>query len=227
MPLDAAQVRALCFDVDGTLRDTDDQYVARLAGYLEMVKFMLPGQETKTIARRAIMSFEDPGNLILGLADRLGIDNLVARLLYAIEKPRTRKNVKIPVIPGVSEMLGLLDKRYPMAIVSTRGHGATLDFLESNHLAGFFQVVVSGQTCKRTKPHPMPVQWAAEKLGVPPQACLMVGDTKVDIRAGRAAGAQTVGVLCGFGTEDELLKAGAQLILKSTPDLVGYLLHNG
>ena len=47
----------------------------------------------------------------------------------------------------------------------------------------------------------------------------MIGDTTVDIRAGRAAGAQTVGVLCGFGSERELRRAGADLILASTAEL--------
>jgi phosphoglycolate phosphatase len=60
-------------------------------------------------------------------------------------------------------------------------------------------------------------------MGVDPQACLMVGDTTVDIRAGRAAGAQTIGVLCGFGTQRELERAGADLIVSSTADLAEIL----
>jgi len=51
----------------------------------------------------------------------------------------------------------------------------------------------------------------------------MVGDTTVDIRAGKAAGAQTVGVLCGFGTERELRRAGADLILDNTYELMAVL----
>lgn len=47
----------------------------------------------------------------------------------------------------------------------------------------------------------------------------MIGDTTVDMRAGKAAGAQTLGVLCGFGEEDELKQLGADLIVKSTSDL--------
>ena len=54
------------------------------------------------------------------------------------------------------------------------------------------------------KPHPEPLLFAAKAMGVDPAACLMIGDTTIDIRTGVAAGAQTVGVLCGFGTEDEL-----------------------
>jgi phosphoglycolate phosphatase len=47
----------------------------------------------------------------------------------------------------------------------------------------------------------------------------MIGDTTVDMRAGKAAGAQTLGVLCGFGEEPELRQLGADFILKSTSDL--------
>jgi phosphoglycolate phosphatase-like HAD superfamily hydrolase len=52
----------------------------------------------------------------------------------------------------------------------------------------------------------------------------MIGDTPIDIRAGKAAGAQTVGVLCGFGEEPELQKLGADLILPSTANLTASLL---
>lgn len=52
----------------------------------------------------------------------------------------------------------------------------------------------------------------------------MVGDTTVDIRAGRAAGAQTVGVLSGFGERQELEEAGADVILERALDLADLLL---
>jgi phosphoglycolate phosphatase len=64
---------------------------------------------------------------------------------------------------------------------------------------------------------------AAEKMGVKPHECLMIGDTTVDIHAGRSAGAQTVGVLCGFGEENELKAMGADLILSSTHEIVNVL----
>ena len=48
----------------------------------------------------------------------------------------------------------------------------------------------------------------------------MAKSARDDIRAGKAAGSQTVGVLCGFGTERELRKAGADLILRNTGELL-------
>lgn len=221
MALDIERVRALCFDVDGTLRDTDDEYVNRLAGYLS--KILPPGREPKLIARRMVMAVEDPGNLALGLADRLGLDSLLARALHAIEGPRPIKAKKTMMIAGVREMLETLGQSFPLAVISARSQRITMEFLQGHQLERLFRVIVTGQTCRRTKPHPMPVLWAAEQMGVPPEACLMIGDTVVDIRAGRAAGAQTVGVLCGFGRKDELLRAGAHLILQTTSELESYL----
>ena len=73
------------------------------------------------------------------------------------------------------------------------------------------------------KPHPDPLIYAAKAMGVEPADCLMIGDTTVDIRTGVSAGAQTIGVLCGFGTKEELLRAGAGMILRTTSDLLAVL----
>jgi phosphoglycolate phosphatase len=77
----------------------------------------------------------------------------------------------------------------------------------------------------RMKPHPQPVLHAAHQLKVPPERCLMVGDTTVDIRAGIRAGAWTCGVLCGYGMRDELENAGAHFILPTTAHLADVLLN--
>ena len=84
--------------------------------------------------------------------------------------------------------------------------------------------MVTAQSVARIKPHPGPVQYAASQMNFAPENCLMVGDTVVDIKAGRRAGAQTVGVLSGFGDAGELSRAGADLILDSVADLPGLLL---
>ena len=79
------------------------------------------------------------------------------------------------------------------------------------------------QDTRRLKPHPEPVQLAAQRLGVPVEKCVMIGDTTVDVKSGRRAGAWSVGVLCGFGEPKELARAGAHLVLDSTADLLKHL----
>lgn len=122
-------------------------------------------------------------------------------------------------------MLAQLKGHYPMSVVSARDEKGTMRFLEQFDLVQYFDAVITGQSAEHTKPYPDPILLAAQKMGVKPEECLMIGDTTVDMRAGKSAGTQLVGVLCGFGEEPELRKKGADVILKSTPELVELLLN--
>lgn len=219
MPLNVSLIRALCFDVDGTLNDTDDQYVDRFEPFFRAARFLLPGRDPNRAARRFVMWSEAPGNALLGLSDKLGIDDELIRLASWVNrksKPRLRT---FRPIAGVVEMLARLHRDFPLAVVSARDETSTRDFLRQAGIEQFFVCVAGAQTCEHTKPFPDPIFWAAERMGVPAENCLMIGDTTVDIRAGQMAGAQTVGVLCGFGERAELERRGADLILESTAQL--------
>lgn len=224
MPLDINRIRAICFDIDGTLSDTDDQFVQRLAGWLKPLNFAFPGGNVRSFARWAVMHTESPANYAFGLPDRLHLDLALARAGDWIYQHGLGKEHKpFLLIEGVDELLQKLHGHFPLAVVSARGERSTIRFLEQFNLQRFFNPVVTALTCKHTKPFPDPILHAAQHMGVRPQECLMVGDTTVDIQAGKRAGAQTVGVLCGFGQEAELHRAGADLILPRTADLLSRL----
>jgi HAD superfamily hydrolase (TIGR01509 family) len=224
MPLHISRIRALCFDVDGTLSDTDDVMVAKLTGLLRPFHFLFPRKDIGQVARHLVMMSEAPANFLVGIPDTLGLDgpvNWLIDLLYRTLGHKPKKNFLI--VPGTQEMLQSLSRRYPLAVVTARDARSTNVFLEQYNLLPYFKCIATAQTCKHTKPYPDPIRWAAEQMGVTPEDCLMVGDTTVDIRAGKAAGAQTVGVLCGFGEEPELRDRGADMILATTLKLVQVL----
>jgi HAD superfamily hydrolase (TIGR01509 family) len=223
MPLDTSRIGALCFDVDGTLSDTDDGYTARLARILNHVPRFAVRNPERT-ARRLVMWSESPGNALLGLTDTVGLDDEVIALINWIHRRRSRPGRHYQLVPGVDGMLKRLHRRYPMAVISARDEESTMAFLEQFSLTGFFDVIVTALSARHTKPYPDPILLAAQKMNVAPEACLMTGDTTVDIWAGRAAGAQTVGVLCGFGEEEELRRTGADWILPSTAGLADLIL---
>jgi len=202
MSLDLSRIKALCFDVDGTLSDTDNLYIQKITRFFPRFLFKDPAR----VARRFIMRIEAPGNALLGLADTLGIDDEMIGIIHWLSRRRKYSSKKFLLIPGVEEMLKQLQERYPMAVVSARDEDGTRAFLEQFDLVKYFDVIVTGLSAKHTKPYPDPILFAAQKMNVSPEACLMIGDTTVDIRAGKSAGAQTVGVLCGFGEEPELKK---------------------
>lgn len=219
MSLHLSRIKALCFDVDGTLSDTDDLYAAKAAQLFPRFVFKDPARA----ARRFVMWSEAPGNFLLGLADRFGLDDEMVAVIHWWNRRRRYQPGKFLLIPGVDVMLSQLRGRYPMAVVSARDEQGTMAFLEQFDLVKYFDVIVTGLSAKHTKPYPDPILLAAQKMGVDPEACLMIGDTTVDIRAGKSAGAQTVGVLCGFGEESELRKMGADLILPDTTKLLEVL----
>jgi phosphoglycolate phosphatase-like HAD superfamily hydrolase len=219
MSLDIPRIKALCFDVDGTLSDTDDLYTAKVSPYLPRVLFPDPEQT----ARRLVMWVESPGNALLGFADKVGVDDEMGVFLDWLSRHRTKPLKKFILIPGVKEMLEVLKGRYPMAVVSARHEKSTLRFLEQFDLVQYFDAVITGLSASHTKPFPDPIYLAAQKMNVKPEDCLMIGDTTVDIRAGKSAGAQTVGVLCGFGEEQELRDMGADLILSNTHEVAEVL----
>jgi len=223
MPLHVSRIRLICFDVDGTLSDTDDMFVQKLEQVLRPILFLLPHQDPQRLARRLLMWSEAPGNFLISVPDTLGVDDEIAAVMEWLNRRRPRPMKKFLLVPGVKEMLAELSKRYPLAVVSIRDAWSTHVFLDQFELTPFFQVIVTGQTAEHTKPYADPILYAAKALNVPPESCLMVGDTSVDIRAGAKAGAQTIGVLCGFGEEDELRRSGADLILANTTELVHIL----
>jgi phosphoglycolate phosphatase-like HAD superfamily hydrolase len=220
MPLFVSRIRAICFDLDDTLSDTDDQMVAQFVKFLRPVNFLLRKQPLPFVAQRMVMTLESPAHILMGVPDFLGLDEPAAWLFSGINRAiwRRRRN-NFLLVSGVREMLQSLSQHYPLAVVSARDAISTRAFLGQYDLLPFFKCIVTAQTCFHTKPFPDPILWAARQMNVPPEACLMVSDTSVDMCAGRAAGAQKVGVLCGFGERAELQKYGADLILTTTPEL--------
>jgi HAD superfamily hydrolase (TIGR01509 family) len=226
MPLELDRIRGLCFDIDGTLCDTDDMWMQKVEKIIQPVKKILGRQDTRSFSRRLIMAIESPGNLAYHILDRLNLDDEIGWIFNKLAKiEHDRPHNGYWIIPGVIELLHGLNPLFPMAVVSAKGERGTLAFLNQFSLQTYFKTVITAQTCRYTKPYPDPVVKAALEMGIKPEECLMIGDTTVDIRAGQAAGAQTAGLLCGFGQEEELRRAGADVILNGPSDLLGHLIR--
>lgn len=218
-PIPWERIRAWFFDLDGTLMDTDDQAVESLARRLRF----LGAARAQRLARRAVMFSETPMNDAITLLDVVGLDVALFAARQALQGPG---EPTLRLIDGVAPLLRHLAGRAPLAVVSTRTQETARAFLRQHELTELFRFAVTVETTRRLKPHPEPILYAAHQLGLAPAACVMVGDTTMDVLAARRAGAWAVGVLCGFGEEKELRRAGAHLILPSTADLLPLLQHN-
>src|SRR3990172_6101207 len=134
MSLDVKRVRALCFDVDGTLSDSDDLHARQLARILPRFLFRQPSRT----ARRLVMWLEAPANGLLTLADSLGIDDEMTAVINWMVRRRKAPRRRFLVVPGVEAMLSRLYLRYPMWVVSSRDEYTTLAFLDHFNLTRFF-----------------------------------------------------------------------------------------
>ena len=225
--LDKTKIKAIIFDIDGTLRDTDDEMVRRIELFLLHFEYFISSEKAKTAARRWVMNMENPAQKVLFYSDKWGWDTFIHKTVLFIRrilKPFKSKNNYL-TIEGIQDMIPKLAQHYPLAVASAGDRETVLNFLENAGIQQYFTVIATALTCPHTKPFADPLVWAALQMGVLPEHCVMVGDTTVDILAGKNAGTQTVGVLCGFGEKAELEDLKPNLMLETTA-LLGEILNN-
>ena len=99
--------------------------------------------------------------------------------------------------PGLRE--GIARSKALHAVVSNKREDLCRSLLARLGTSDLFVRIVGGDTCPERKPHPAPLLAAMEGLGIARERVLMVGDSAVDIEAGKLAGVTTWGVLWGFG----------------------------
>jgi HAD superfamily hydrolase (TIGR01509 family) len=206
--LDVAGLRAILFDVDGTLLDTRDAWIAAFDDGLAAVQ---------SRAMRGTVGARWIGTPIETIyAERCGLtgDVLTAavRAFQRSEADSLGRGVR--AYPGVGEMLASLS-RWPLATITNKRRDTTTEALRLAGLDDRFALILGGDSVPRKKPSPDPVLRAAEILKVPVGSCAVVGDTENDVRAGREAGAVTIGVTWGYGSRARLEEAGVGYLIET------------
>ena len=216
-------VAAILFDIDGTLVETDDYLSRWTATRMTSLRLLMSESQRLALARRVVMALEGPANLMITLLDRVHLDddayrvrNWHRRVTGQSDPPRCES------VNGAADAMRVLRSRgYLLGIVTNRERGDAETILRDVGVRSLLGAVVTREDTPHMKPHPAPVRQAAAQLGVPAEQCIMVGDTVVDVRAGKAAGALVVGVRCGFGQDGDFNEA--DLVLDSPTQLVLWL----
>jgi phosphoglycolate phosphatase len=207
-------VRAIVFDLDGTLIDsrrdiaTACNHALRAQGLPEL---LLPQVERYVgDGARALLARAS------GLPEE---DERVAALVEAfLDYYAAHPTDQTPLMPGAAEALTAL-ARLPLAICTNKPRRTTLAVLDGLGIRPRFSAINAGGDLLQKKPDPAPLLHLARELGVPPAELLMVGDGAQDVMAGRAAGALTVGVRGGIQPLERLLAAEPHHLLSSLHEL--------
>ena len=118
---------------------------------------------------------------------------------------------------------GLQQDNFRLGLVTFMRQPRLMRRLEKWRLTNYFGSIMTPEKLTEFKPSPKPFVRAIEELGLSPADCSAVGDEPVDMMGAKAAGAQAIGLPQGFFSEEELRKAGADIIVRSLsqlPDVV-------
>lgn len=185
--------KGLLFDLDGTLLDTAPE-LAQAANtlYKKYGKTEQPFEILRPLAGDGAMAFIE---LVFGT----GNQNQMALRQEFIDIYLTQFGAHTQLFPGVETLINYFtDLQYPWGIVTNKPQYLTKTTLLHFPLLAKANVIVCGDTLKKSKPHPEPVLHACKKLGLNPAECAFIGDHERDIIAGRAAGTYTVIAQYGY-----------------------------
>ena len=215
-------IRAVLFDLDGTLIDTlPDLHAAACAMLNDLGRPPLPLESIRAYVGRGI-----PNLIKRVLANSLHVaedpnpppPEAVAsyRRHYAHENGRNAK-----VYPGVLEGLALLRAQgVPLGVVTNKADTFIQPLLEQTGLSGYFEVLVGGDRLPKVKPDPMPLVWACGRLGVSPAETLFIGDSINDALAARAAGCPVFLLPYGYNEDRDVHELDCDAIVESVRDAV-------
>ena len=211
---------AFLFDLDGTLVDSVYQHVLAWREALEQGGIEL---SVWRIHRRIGMSGGLFVNALLRETNRPISQNKANHLLRLHAKAFATRAADVRPLPGARELLKHLSRLRVSYAIATSGRmeGARRP-LEQLGLPADVPVVTRDQV-KYAKPDPDLFVAAANRLNVPIEASLVVGDSVWDMLAARRARAMGVGLLSGGYGEDELERAGAYRVYQDPADLMRHL----
>lgn len=183
-------IRAIIFDMDGTLVDTEPFNTEIEKSQFRINQIPVSDEEHKKYLGTAsdVMWKEIAERHHLQIhVDELIEQNHTESLRYFSEIE------EIPVMHGLLDLLEkLAQKAFPMAVASSSTPEIIDLILNKTHLKKYFQVIVSAEEAGKSKPEPDVFLLAAGKLGINPEDCLVIEDSGNGIRAARAAGMKCV-----------------------------------
>lgn len=218
-------LNALLFDLDGTLIDSVDSYYRIVEIALEQMNF--PPVRRELIFRAAQHSRFNWKMVLPEGSDQFYEKTVkkASKLIDKIYEKEFLKNVKpfdsarqvLKILIRAGKRIGIVTSTPEKSIQHK------MKILDQAGLLDLVEEVIYDRDVTRKKPYPDPLLLCRDRMGLESERCAYVGDMKIDIQAGKAAGMKTIGVLSGFETREGLEAEQPDVIVDSIDDLLSVL----
>jgi phosphoglycolate phosphatase len=216
-----AGVRAVLFDLDGTLLDSAPD-LAGAANAMRMQRGLaaLPLEQFRSHSGSGAR-----GMLRVAFGVEPGHDGFDDLKQQFFAEYQERLTALTRPFEGVDRLIDALSVAgWPWGVVTNKGERFTGPLMRAMPLFASAATVISGDTTAHAKPHPAPLLEAARRMGLPPSECLYVGDDLRDIQAGRAAGMRTVAAMYGYlGAGADVAAWDADQVISTPTELLKWL----
>ena len=209
-------VRALIFDLDGTLIDSKRDLI-------HSVNAMLGEMGRAKLSEETISGYIGHGAPLLvsrAMGANAKEEELRRGLKFFLAYYEEHKLDTTCAYSGVSDALVELSrKQVPMAVLTNKPVKISVSILEALGLASYFRVIYGGNSFETKKPDPFGAMKILKEFGAAPREAIVVGDSEVDVQTARNAGVIAVSVNYGFGVHDRV-QHPADIYLEKLTDLV-------
>lgn len=215
-------IKAVIFDLDGTITDT-------LSTIAHFGNFALNSHGFDSIPEEEYKYFAGNGKKVL-IEKMLEYHNAYTEENFKnVEKTYDNAYESDPIgktVPfdGIIFLLkNLHEKGLKTAVDSNKPHNVALMVIDKLFPAGSFDNIYGQIDGIPHKPDPTLALKLAREFGISPKECLFVGDTSVDMQTAKSAGMNAVGVLWGFREAEELKSSGADYIVSEPKEILGII----
>lgn len=209
------EVRAVLFDLDGTLIDTMGLILASMR------------HATEQVLGVSLSDDELMCNVGIPLWEQMALfsEEYEDELVFAYRTHnRAAHDDLVREYEGVDEVLrDLKSRELPLGVVTSKSRGIACQGMDLIGIRGFFDVLVCADDVDVHKPDPFPLHEAADALGVPLEQCIYIGDSRFDMMAAISGGAISVAALWGAHSVEAVLEPGPDFALESIAELLELL----
>jgi HAD superfamily hydrolase (TIGR01509 family) len=209
-------VKAVIFDIDGTLVDSNDLHVE---AWQEAFRHFGREFDYKELRRQIGKGGDQYLPAFLSEMEvRLHADEINTFRSALFRKKYLERVRPFPQVRELFERIKRDGKR--IALASSGNEDDSAHFIKLTEIGGLFEARTSKNDVAQSKPSPDVFRRALNLLEIQPEEAIAVGDTPYDVQAAKKIGLPIVALLCGGFPEDELRAEGAIAIYRDPADLL-------